>query len=226
MLADRWPDLADPEAIIRAGWVYVDGFPMRNPDSLVAAHVSIVVRPPAPLQGEQKLGAALANFRPPVAGGAALDVGASTGGFTRALLAAGAARVYAVDVGYGQLLGSLRQDPRVVVLERTNLARLGPELIPEPITLVTIDVSFLSLARAVPQLARVPLAPRAHLIALVKPMFELGLASLPPVEQLPAAVEAARQGITATGWEVQQVIDSPVRGHNGAVEFLLHAVRP
>jgi 23S rRNA (cytidine1920-2'-O)/16S rRNA (cytidine1409-2'-O)-methyltransferase len=205
--------------------VYVDGFPVRNPDSLVSEKARVVVRAPRPLQGELKLGAALAAFQPAVAGKIALDVGASTGGFTRALLAAGAAKVYAADVGHGQLLGSLRQDPRVVTLERTNLAALGPQIV-EAIDLVTIDVSFISLARAVPQLARVPLAPGAALLALVKPMYELGLGALPPPEQLPEALERARRGIEAAGWRVLAAIESPVRGHGGAVELWLHAVRP
>jgi 23S rRNA (cytidine1920-2'-O)/16S rRNA (cytidine1409-2'-O)-methyltransferase len=204
--------------------VYVDGFPVRNPDSLVSEKARVVVRAPRPLQGELKLGAALAAFQPVVAGKIALDVGASTGGFTRALLAAGAAKVYAADVGHGQLLGSLRQDPRVVTLERTNLAALGPQL--EPIELITIDVSFISLARAVPQLARVPLAPGAALLALVKPMYELGLGALPPLEQIPEALTRARRGIEAAGWRVLAAMESPVRGHGGAVEHWLHAVRP
>lgn len=219
------PDLPDPETAIRAGWVYVGGYPVTNPESLVAADAALTVRMPRPLQGEQKLAAALAAFRPLVAGQVALDVGASTGGFTRALLTAGAARVYAVDVGYGQLLGSLRQDPRVVTLERTNLAALDASLIPEPVSLVTIDVSFVSLARAVPQLSRVPLGPQAALIALVKPMFELGLARLPTPEQLPEAVESARAGLTGAGWKVEGVIESPVRGHRDAIEFFIHATR-
>jgi 23S rRNA (cytidine1920-2'-O)/16S rRNA (cytidine1409-2'-O)-methyltransferase len=215
-----------PEDVIRAGWVYVDGFPVRNPESLVSGGARVEVREPRVLQGELKLAAALAAFRPPVVGKVALDVGASTGGFTRALLAAGAARVYAADAGHGQLLGSLRQDGRVVVLERTNLAALGPELIPETIDLVTIDVSYLALARAVPQLARVPLAAGAELLALVKPMYELGLGALPPPEEIPEAVERARRGILGAGWRVLGTIESPVRGHGGAREVWLHAVRP
>src|SRR5579885_3286776 len=117
------------------------------------------------LRGTIKLRAALAAFAVEVAGRVALDVGASTGGFTVALLEAGAARVYAVDAGFGQLLGRLRQDARVVNLERTNLAALE---LPEPIDLVTVDLSYLSIALAAPQLPRAP-----ELIALVKPMFEL-----------------------------------------------------
>jgi 23S rRNA (cytidine1920-2'-O)/16S rRNA (cytidine1409-2'-O)-methyltransferase len=108
------------------------------------------LRTPQPLAGEAKLRAALAAFAPAVQGRIALDVGAAAGGFTRVLLEAGARRVYAVDAGFGQLLGSLRQDPRVVNLERTNLGVLDAALVPDPIELVTIDVSYISLASAVP----------------------------------------------------------------------------
>ena len=212
-----------PIDAIRAGHVRVNGFPVTNPDALVARDAHVAVVAPQPLAGEAKLAAALAAFAPRVAGRVALDLGAAAGGFTRVLLAAGARRVYAVDAGFGQLLGSLRQDPRVVTLERTNLGALTPALIPDAIELVTIDVSYLALARAVPQLAPLHIAGDAELIALVKPMYELGLAAPPPDELLPAAVAAARAGIEAAGWTVTGVIASPVTGHRGAKELLLHA---
>jgi len=161
-----------------------------------------------------------------VAGRVAIDVGASAGGFTRVLLEAGARRVYAVDAGHGQLLGSLRQDPRVVNLERTNLGELDRARVPDPIEAVTIDVSYLALARAVPQLARIELAAGADLIALVKPMFELGLAAPPPDDRLAEALARAEAGVRAAGWDVLASIESPVRGQGGAVELLLHARRP
>lgn len=193
---------------------------------LVAHDASIVLRTPQPLAGEAKLRAALAAFGPPVAGRIALDVGAAAGGFTRVLLEAGAARVYAVDVGFGQLLGSLRQDPRVVNLERTNLGELDTERVPDPIDIVTIDVSYISLARAIPQLEHVVFAPNADLIALVKPMFELGLAEAPlDDESLAEALRRACAGIEAAGWTVVATIPSPVLGHRGAVELLVHARR-
>jgi 23S rRNA (cytidine1920-2'-O)/16S rRNA (cytidine1409-2'-O)-methyltransferase len=176
-----------------------------------------------PLRGEAKLEAALAAFGVAVAGRTALDAGAAAGGFTRVLLRHGARRVYAVDAGHGQLLGSLRQDARVVNLEATNLGSLGARLVPEPIDLVTLDLSYLALARAVPQLGRIELrAP--DLVALVKPQFELGLERPPeaPAEGLVAAIA----GITAAGWRVEDAIESPVRGARGAIEFLLWATRP
>lgn len=193
---------------------------------LVARDASIVLRTPQPLAGEAKLGAALAAFAPPVAGRIALDVGAAAGGFTRVLLEAGAARVYAVDVGFGQLLGSLRQDPRVVNLERTNLGELDAERVPDRIEIVTIDVSYISLARALPQLERVAFAPDADLIALVKPMFELAMAEAPLDDaSLAEALRRASAGIEAAGWTVVATMPSPVLGHHGAKELLVHARR-
>lgn len=193
---------------------------------LVARDASIVLRTPQPLAGEAKLRAALAAFSPAVAGRIALDVGAAAGGFTRVLLEAGARKVYAVDAGFGQLLGSLRQDVRVVNLERVNLGELDGERVPDTVELVTIDVSYISLASALPQLARLAFAPDAELIALVKPMFELALAEAPLDE--PALAEAVRRasaGMEAAGWHVVASIPSPVLGHHGAKELLLHARR-
>jgi 23S rRNA (cytidine1920-2'-O)/16S rRNA (cytidine1409-2'-O)-methyltransferase len=130
--------------------VLVDGRPIDNPRSLVRVGARITLRVEAPLRGEAKLRAALAAFGVSPTGRVALDLGAAAGGFTRVLLQAGASRVYAVDAGYGQLLGSLRQDQRVVVLERVNLGDLDTSCVPEAIELFTIDLSYLSLHEAVP----------------------------------------------------------------------------
>lgn len=190
-LARARPDIADPAVVIAAGHVWVDGRNVSNPASLVPVGASLRVRPSRTLRGELKLGAALAAFGVPV-GGVAVDVGASAGGFTRALLAAGAERVYAVDAGFGQLRGSLRNDPRVVNLEGVNLAEVE---IGEPVDVVTVDVSYLALADAVPQLERLVFAPGAQLVALVKPMFELHAAQPPerPERAVPLACEAIAQ---------------------------------
>lgn len=180
----------------------------------------------APLRGEAKLRAALAGFDVRAEGRVCIDLGAAAGGFTRVLLEAGAVRVYAVDVGFGQLLGSLRQDPRVVNLEATNVAALDTRLIPDAIDLVTIDVSYLALAAAVAQLDRIVLASDADLIGLVKPMFELRLATAPSdTFSVDAATERAAAGIAAAGWRVIGAMPSPVLGGRGAVEALLHARR-
>jgi 23S rRNA (cytidine1920-2'-O)/16S rRNA (cytidine1409-2'-O)-methyltransferase len=140
------------------------------------------------------------------------------------LLAAGSRRVYAVDAGVGQLLGSLRRDPRVVNLEGTNLGELDRRHVPEVVELVTLDLSYLALALAVPQLERIALSPDAELVALVKPQFELGLAALPQDElTLVRAVEQATSGMEAAGWRVLASLRSPVTGARGAIEFLVHA---
>jgi 23S rRNA (cytidine1920-2'-O)/16S rRNA (cytidine1409-2'-O)-methyltransferase len=193
---------------------------------MVGAGSTITLITPAPLRGEAKLRAALGTFCVPVTGRVALDAGAAAGGFTKTLLNQGARRVYAVDAGHGQLLGSLRQDPRVVNLEATNLGSLDRLLVPEPIDLITLDLSYLSLAAAVPQLQRIEVAADADLVSLVKPMFELHLPRPPEdLETLEAARAAAVEGIEAAGWSVQCSIRSPVVGSRGAVEFLVHARR-
>ncbi len=225
MVAKRWPEIADVDGEIRAGFVHVNGFPVRNPDALVDRGASIAIRRPQPLRGEAKLRAALAAFDVDPAGAVCVDVGAAAGGFTKVLLEHGAARVYAVDVGHGQLVGSLRQDPRCVVLERTNLSALDAARVPDVVDLITIDVSYVSLAAAIPQLGGMTVRDGADLVALVKPMYELGRAELPDPSELPAAVAAASAGIEAAGWTVVATMESPVRGSRDAVEGLLHARR-
>lgn len=221
VVAERFPAL-DAVAAIRAGHILVDGFPVRNPASMVSG--SVVYRPPQPLGGEAKLRHAIASFGVDVLDRVAADIGASTGGFTRVLLEAGARRVYAIDAGHGQLLGSLRQDPRVTNLEATNLGALSPAIVPEPVEVVTIDVSYISLAAALPQLDLV-FAPNAVLIALLKPMFELALDAPPPDERLLEALLRAIVGAEAAGWRVVGATGSPVSGRNGARELLIHATR-
>jgi 23S rRNA (cytidine1920-2'-O)/16S rRNA (cytidine1409-2'-O)-methyltransferase len=224
-LARRFPDLDDPELAVTTGVVLVDGLPNRNPASLVAPGAAITLDRPRALRGEAKLRHAVDAFAVPVAGRVALDVGAAAGGFTRVLLEAGAARVYAVDAGHGQLLGSLRQDPRVVVRERTNLGALGPHVVPDVVEVVTMDLSYLPVARAAPQLEAVELSPSADLVALVKPQHELGLGAPPDEHGVAEAVEHATDGLAACSWTVVATTRSPVPGARGAVEWLVHARR-
>lgn len=175
------------------------------------------------LRGSIKLRAALDGFAVSPEGRTCLDVGASTGGFTSVLLERGAAKVFAVDVGHGQLLGSLRQDPRVVNLERTNIAEAE---IDEPIDVVTVDVSYLSLAQAASELERLAFARGADLLGLVKPMFELRRASAPSDRaSLDEALALAVAGIEAAGWTVVATMDSPVTGAGGVPELLVHGRR-
>lgn len=224
---DAFPDMPDSELAISAGTIAVDGNVARNPRTAVGPGSRLTIVGRSELRGEAKLRAALHIFGVSPAGRVALDAGAAAGGFTRVLLDQGAVRVYAVDAGHGQLLGSLRQDARTVNLEATNLGVLTRVIVPDEVELVTLDLSYLSLADAVPQLDRIAIAPGADLIALVKPMFELHL-SRPPVDEalLRAACEAACTGIATAGWRVVHAVRSPMKGARGAVEFLVHARYP
>jgi 23S rRNA (cytidine1920-2'-O)/16S rRNA (cytidine1409-2'-O)-methyltransferase len=220
------PEVHDPIASIRAGHVLVDGVVISNPRGLVRRHGAIAVTEHRPPRGSLKLRAALTTLQVPAEGRVAMDLGASTGGFTMALLEAGVKRVYAIDAGYGQLLGSLRQDDRVVNLERTNLGTLTSASVPDAVELVTIDLSYLALAMAVPQLEVVSFTPHADLIGLVKPMYELGLPR-PPTDTsvLEAALDHAVTGIELAPWAVRNHMRSPIRGSRGAIEFMVHARR-
>ena len=225
-LADEHPDL-DVDAVLGDGRVRVDGRYVSNPNAQVPVDAAVVVEAPADLRGVAKLGYALDRCGVPVHGAVALDVGAAAGGFTTALLERGATRVYALDVGHGQLLGSLRQDPRVVNLEATNVAAAGPDVVPEPVGVVSVDVSYLPLRQAVAQLDRVRFAGGAHLVGLVKPMFELALAALPTDEaDHERAAEVAATGVAEAGWTVFDTFPSAVTGRHGAVEWFVHAGLP
>ena len=223
------PDVPDPARAISAGEVLAEGRVVTNPRALVRADASVTWRPPRRLRGALKLRAALDAFGAVVRERVALDVGSAAGGFTLVLLEAGAVHVYAVDVGYGQLVGSLRSDPRVTNLERTNVADLDDRLVPAEVEVVTMDLSYLPVALAAPQLEQVRIHPCADLIALVKPMYELGRRTAPHSRaDLGEACRRAADGVEATGWSVDRVdgvIPSPVPGARGAHEFLLHARR-
>lgn len=164
---------AKAQGVIMAGEVLVNGTMIDKPGAHYAEEVELTLkaRPQYVSRGGEKLAGALRDFQFNPAGHIAADVGASTGGFTDCLLQQGAARVYAIDVGYGQLAHKLRTDARVVVMERTNARYI--ELLPEPITLAVIDASFISLRLILPAV-RKWLAPQADIIALIKPQFEAG----------------------------------------------------
>ena len=178
-------------------------------------------------RGGLKLAAALGAFNIDVTGQVALDVGASTGGFTDCLLQHGAARVYCVDVGYGQLAWRLRQDPRVIVLERTNIRYLPREAIPEEVDLAVADVSFISLKLVLPQILQF-LRPDGLIIALVKPQFEVGKGQVgkggvvrdpQQQQQVVAEIQEFAQGL---GLAAEGVIPSPILGPKGNQEYLLY----
>ncbi len=172
----HFPSREAARRAVMAGLILVDGRRVDKPGSQVAAEATVEVtgpKEPFVSRGGRKLAHALEHFAVDPAGCVALDVGCSTGGFTDCLLQRGARRVYAVDVGYGQLDHRLRQDRRVVVMERTNARHLARDAIPEQCDLITVDVSFISLLKVVPALLPF-LAPGGRLLALIKPQFEAG----------------------------------------------------
>ena len=163
-------------ALIMAGKVWVNDQRVDKPGFLVSIGDALELKGediPYASRGGLKLEAALNNFKLNVIGSVCMDVGASSGGFTDCLLQYGALRVYAVDVGYGQLAWKLRQDPRVIVIERTNVRHMPADAIPDSVDLVTIDVSFISLKIVVPAVTRF-MKPDASILALIKPQFEVG----------------------------------------------------
>lgn len=224
---------SEAQAAVRGGLVTVAGRPADKPSRLVAAdepvHVAAPARRFASRAGE-KLDAALERFAVDPSGRDCLDAGASAGGFTDCLLQRGAARVVAVDVGYGQLDWRLRTDPRVTVLERTNVRDLTDADIPFRPDLVVADLSFISLRLALPGLAR-PALPGADLVLLVKPQFEAGPADVgkggvvrdPDVWR--RAIHEVAGACREHGLAPRAVMASPLTGPAGNVEFPLHAVK-
>ncbi|MBC7358426.1 MAG: TlyA family RNA methyltransferase [Desulfacinum sp.] len=219
------------QALIMAGRVLVDGRPVTKAGHKVAADAHLELRGqdiPYVSRGGLKLEHALDHFALDVRGLTAMDVGASTGGFTDCLLQRGAAKVYAVDVGYGQLAWTLRQDPRVVVLERQNIRYLERSKIPDPIQFATVDTSFISLRLVLPRVVDF-LAPEARLVALIKPQFEAGRDKVGKggVVKDPAVHRAVCRAVVETaqglGLEVLGVVPSPILGPKGNREFLLAA---
>lgn len=218
------------QALVMAGKVIAGDRRIDKPGTLVAADVPLRVLGedhPYVSRGGVKLGGALSAFADlEVAGRIAMDVGASTGGFTDCLLQAGVARVHAVDVGYGQLAWKLAQDPRVVVHDRQNIRKLDPEAIGEPVDLVVVDCSFIALAKVLPHVPRF-LAAEADVVALVKPQFELepdrvgkgGVVRDP--EDRAEAVERAVAAGEAVGLVERGRCDSPLAGREGNLEIFV-----
>ncbi len=227
LLRRSFPHLGDPYLSIVSGRVLVNGATITNPSSRIRADAAIRLLEDRPPRGTLKLRGALDAFSLEVGGWAALDLGAAAGGFTQALIDGGAAPVYAVDAGWGQLRGHLRADARVVNLERTNLARLDRRLVPCPVDVVTVDLSYLALADALPQLDADLLASGAHVLALVKPTYELHSARL--VTDAPSvgdAVGAVTSAMKRLGWSVSGTSPCAVGGSRGAVEVFVHATVP
>lgn len=234
LVAEGWfESRAKAQAAVAAGRVRVDGRVAVKPSEQVAAGARLEAEPAHPWvgRGALKLDHALTLWPVAVTGRMVLDVGASTGGFTEVCLARGAGRVYAVDVGRGQLHPRLAADPRVVSLEGVDARLLDVSLIPEQPALIVTDVSFIGLAKALPA-ALALAAPEADLVALVKPQFELGPAAvgrggLVRDPDGPARAEAAVAAfLEDAGWNVRATAESPVRGGDGNVERLLWASSP
>ncbi len=217
------------QALILAGQVLVNGQKAvkagANVDS--AAKIELLEQPRYVGRGGLKLEAALEHFTIDPAGKICLDVGSSTGGFTDCLLQRGAARVYAIDVGTGQLDWKLRNDPRVIVQEQVNARYLTRDQVPEPIALAVCDVSFISITMILPALAGL-LAPDAEMVILVKPQFELdrdqvgkgGIIRDPALHH--QACQRVEKAVRELGFDTQ-IIPSPILGAEGNREFLLHA---
>jgi len=219
--------------LIRRGEVTVEGVRASKAGELVGDNARIEVS--AALAGQVsraagKLEAGLSAFGLSPASCVALDLGASTGGFTQVLLEGGAARVYAVDVGHGQLAPALRADPRVIALEGTDARTLSRELIGDPVQAIVVDVSFISLRLVLPG-ALALAAPRCWLIALVKPQFELGPAAIGKrgvvrdAEGSSVAAAPVTELLSELGWRNLGLVPSPLPGKQGNAEWLLGAVR-
>ncbi len=218
------------QALILAGLVYVGEVRVDKAGQLLAVETVLTVRGkacPYVSRGGLKLEAALEAFHPRLEGAVCADVGASTGGFTDCLLQHGAARVYALDVGHGQMDSSLRSDPRVVCLEGINARTLAAGFFPEPVALVTVDASFISLKLLLPAIRAS--APEAFVIALVKPQFEAGRKEVgrgrgvvkdPQVRA--RALSEVCQAAISLGYTRLGTLESPVKGPKGNVEFLVH----
>ena len=222
------------QALILAGLVSCGERRVDKPGEQLAADASLALKGrdhPWVSRGGVKLAHALSRFRITVDEHVVLDIGASTGGFTEVLLSRGAKRVYAVDVGHGQLAWKLRQDPRVVVRERVNARYLSRTEIPEPVDIITCDASFIGLATVLPA----PLAlaaEKAQLVALIKPQFEAGPAHVgkggvvrDPEVHRQVCERAAAWVAAQPGWSVIGIIESPILGPEGNREFLLYARR-
>lgn len=221
-------------AAILAGRILVNGRVLDKTGSQVTANTRVTLRgepPPFVSRGGQKLSKALTEFPVSLAGRVILDVGASTGGFTDCALQNGASRVYAIDVGYGQLAWSLRQDPRVVCLERTNIRSLTPAELDEPADAATIDVAFISLKKVLPRVKDL-LKPGAPVISLIKPQFEAGPQKVgkkgvvkdPQVhrEVILGVIQSAQE----LGFVHRGLTFSPLLGPEGNIEYLAWLERP
>jgi 23S rRNA (cytidine1920-2'-O)/16S rRNA (cytidine1409-2'-O)-methyltransferase len=221
---------AQAQALVMAGKVRIEGETVREPGRLVPphAHIEVVAQPRYVSRGGEKLAPALDRFGVQVGGRVCADIGASTGGFTDVLLQRGAARVYAVDVGRALLHWRLRQDPRVVVMEGVNARYLAA--FPEPVSLVTVDVSFIGLEKVLPALGQA--APGADLVVLFKPQFQVERSQVGKrgvvrdQSAVAAALDRFRTWCAEHGFRVLDELPSPLPGPEGNREILLQLRAP
>lgn len=226
------PSREKAQAIIMSGIVYLGGQKAEKPSAPVALGVQVEVRGAAHdfvSRGALKLDKALRVFDVSAQGAVAMDLGASTGGFTDVLLRSGAAHVFAIDVGYGQLDWKLRNDPRVTVMERTNARYLKPEDIPLHPTLSVMDVSFISITKILPAAAGI-MGETGEFVSLIKPQFEAGRDRVGKKGVVRDAqvhrdvIAEIVSFVDSMGWRVQELSFSPITGPEGNIEFLVHIV--
>ena len=221
-------------ALIMEGKVLVDNRPVTKAGEMVSADAGIGLRGgdiPYVSRGGLKLEAALDHFAIEPVGMTVMDVGSSTGGFTDCMLKRGAQKAYCIDVGYGQLAWSLRNDPRIVLLERTNIRHLEKEKIPDPVDFATIDLSFISLTKVFAKVAEF-LRDRGLILALIKPQFEVGKGEVGKggivrdEGKRMTTVNSVRDFAEALGLETIGVFPSPVPGQKGNLEYFLCVKKP
>jgi 23S rRNA (cytidine1920-2'-O)/16S rRNA (cytidine1409-2'-O)-methyltransferase len=235
LLVDRglFESRSKAQAAIQAGGVRVAGRIIDRPSEMITDDAEITAQAAHPWvgRGALKLAHALAHWLISPSGRVVLDIGASTGGFTQVCLAGGASRVYAVDVGRGQLHTLVLADPRVVNFEGLDVRRLDAAHLPQAPDLIVCDASFIGLAKALPT-ALALAEPGADLIALVKPQFEVGPAKVGKgglvrgEADRRSALDEVRRFLEDAGWRVADVIDSPIEGSDGNHEYLIHARGP
>ncbi|MBA4349133.1 MAG: TlyA family rRNA (cytidine-2'-O)-methyltransferase [Thermodesulfovibrio sp.] len=220
-------------ALIMEGKVYVNGIPVSKAGTLINADARIELKGediPYVSRGGLKLEAAVKTFNISLRNKIAIDVGSSTGGFTDCMLQKGAKKVYCIDVGYGQLAWKLRQEPRVILIERTNIRYLEREKIPDSIEIAAIDVSFISLNKVVPKVMEF-LKKESEIIALIKPQFEVGKGEVDKggivkdeAKRL-KAVEDMKKDFESFGLKVVGTMQSPISGQKGNIEYFIYAVK-
>jgi len=220
-------------ALIMEGKVLVSGSLATKAGELVRGDVQLVIKGqdmPYVSRGGLKLEAALKHFKISVWDKTAMDVGSSTGGFTDVMLQQGARRVYCVDVGYGQLAWKLRQDPHVVLLERTNIRYLEKDRIPGVVDIATIDVSFISLSKVVPKVLEF-LKEKGEIVALIKPQFEVGKGEVgkrgivKEESKRIEVIERINEEFESFGLQVAGIIPSPITGQKGNIEYLISCIK-